>query len=241
MIKQLRANIESNSKAVIIAATIAFIYGITTWFLPVILDLETFDNLASEDDVIEWMTTLFFFTASVAWFISFVLSKSDRKLFGYNVKYNIFFLGLSFVFLFGVGEEISWGQRILGLETPDALKENMQGELNLHNMPLFQDGALQMTRVFSLFWLTLCIAIPLSALMSDRIKALLTQLNFPIIPLILGFQFLLFYILSKVYAPLGYYSSDIKEVRESQHALLFALIAIVFLIDQLRTRGNSDT
>lgn len=33
------------------------------------------------------------------------------------------------------GEEISWGQRILGIETPAALKaSNVQGELNLHNL-----------------------------------------------------------------------------------------------------------
>lgn len=38
-----------------------------------------------------------------------------------------------------VGEEISWGQRIFGFETPDWLKtKNLQKETNFHN--LFEDG-----------------------------------------------------------------------------------------------------
>ena len=43
------------------------------------------------------------------------------------------FFALLFFMMFG--EEISWGQRMLGLETPDALKGlNVQNEINLHNM-----------------------------------------------------------------------------------------------------------
>ena len=42
------------------------------------------------------------------------------------------------------GEEISWGQRILGLTTPDALNDiNHQGETNIHNISSLQ-------RVFNL-------------------------------------------------------------------------------------------
>jgi len=42
---------------------------------------------------------------------------------------------LAVLFFLMFGEEISWGQRILGLETPDALKGlNVQNEINLHNM-----------------------------------------------------------------------------------------------------------
>ena len=45
------------------------------------------------------------------------------------------------------GEEISWGQRILGFLTPDALKDvNHQGEANVHNIstlqPVFNLGEL---------------------------------------------------------------------------------------------------
>lgn len=41
---------------------------------------------------------------------------------------------LVFLFLFMAGEEISWGQRILGFRTPEALAAvNVQNEANLHN------------------------------------------------------------------------------------------------------------
>jgi len=39
------------------------------------------------------------------------------------------------VLVFGAGEEISWGQRILGIESPEFFEaNNAQGETNLHNM-----------------------------------------------------------------------------------------------------------
>jgi hypothetical protein len=41
------------------------------------------------------------------------------------------------LFVFGAGEEISWGQRLLNLETGDFFNEyNYQGETNLHNLEL---------------------------------------------------------------------------------------------------------
>lgn len=41
------------------------------------------------------------------------------------------------VLFFGAGEEISWGQRIFDLETPESLaRHNKQGETNLHNLEI---------------------------------------------------------------------------------------------------------
>lgn len=54
--------------------------------------------------------------------------------------------GVGLLVLFGLvllavaGEEISWGQRLLDLETPEALVDgNRQDELNLHNVDGLQD------------------------------------------------------------------------------------------------------
>ncbi len=42
---------------------------------------------------------------------------------------------LALLFLFAAGEEISWGQRIFGIETPGFfLDNNLQKETNLHNL-----------------------------------------------------------------------------------------------------------
>jgi hypothetical protein len=44
-------------------------------------------------------------------------------------------LFLALLFIVMCGEEISWGQRYLGIETPEAIKDiNVQAEINLHNM-----------------------------------------------------------------------------------------------------------
>jgi hypothetical protein len=48
--------------------------------------------------------------------------------------------GLLFV---AAGEEISWGQRLLGIETPSVLVDgNRQDELNLHNVEGLQEKAI---------------------------------------------------------------------------------------------------
>ena len=49
---------------------------------------------------------------------------------------------LAAALLFAAGEEISWGQRILDVETPDVLIDgNGQDELNLHNLAGVQNKA----------------------------------------------------------------------------------------------------
>lgn len=59
---------------------------------------------------------------------------------------------LGLVFFFGAGEEISWGQRIFGIETTDFFRQhNAQQETNLHNMMI---GDVSVNKlVFSKIWL----------------------------------------------------------------------------------------
>lgn len=46
----------------------------------------------------------------------------------------LFFLGMAAALFVGAGEEVSWGQRALDIETPEWLSEiNSQDEINLHN------------------------------------------------------------------------------------------------------------
>jgi len=57
------------------------------------------------------------------------LVRAQDALFAF--LYGCFLCGLIFI----VGEEISWGQRIFGFSTPEALNDiNRQGESNLHNI-----------------------------------------------------------------------------------------------------------
>lgn len=50
-------------------------------------------------------------------------------------KVALYFLGLGFFYIVCAGEEVSWGQRVFGWETPESFAEaNEQGETNLHNL-----------------------------------------------------------------------------------------------------------
>ena len=89
-----------------------------------------FPFLFDEDGFFEYMTTLFFLIASV--FFILALKKRYDSITPYTRLF-IFGLGL-FCFVVGM-EEISWGQRIFGIETPEPYKEiNFQGETTVHNL-----------------------------------------------------------------------------------------------------------
>ena len=97
------------------------------------LHRSTFLALVKEDGPIEWAQFAAFAVAAVLLGVSAVLLA--RR--GDYVAAALIGLG-ALGFLGIAGEEISWGQRILGLETPESLAEiNHQNELNLHNITSF--------------------------------------------------------------------------------------------------------
>ena len=82
--------------------------------------------LAREDGLVEYGTALFLFVGSLA------LIGLGRRNTGYR-KGLLFFYAL--LFFFAAGEEISWGQRIFGIESSEFFNENnRQNETNLHNL-----------------------------------------------------------------------------------------------------------
>lgn len=91
---------------------------------------ETYIAIVQEDTAIEWFQALFLFVASIVTFIiSFKFLKSRLKY--HSILYGILAVALLFISL----EEISWGQRILNIETTGYFQEkNMQEEITLHNL-----------------------------------------------------------------------------------------------------------
>lgn len=84
-----------------------------------------------EDGFFENMTAIFLFLAFLAFFLSAKIS--TKKKLGWKIISSQFLLGV-FCLLFLL-EEISWGQRIFGWETPDWMtKINSQNETNIHNI-----------------------------------------------------------------------------------------------------------
>ena len=82
-----------------------------------------------EDGIVEWASFWLHMLAS----ITFVWIAWESRLTSLN-----FLAIVGAVFTFGVaGEEISWGQRVLGFTPPEAvLSRNLQGELTIHNLEI---------------------------------------------------------------------------------------------------------
>ena len=88
----------------------------------------------AEDGPVEWLQFTFFLLASIFSFLT-ALSFFKKKNFWLESVFFILSLGLFFI----AGEEISWGQRILGIETPEEIaQKNVQNETTIHNLGFFQ-------------------------------------------------------------------------------------------------------
>ena len=100
--------------------SIITIYVITAMMFPFAYIWATYEDLVGE-----WAQFYFFLLALIT---------SVRIALSFPT-YRIFFTLLSLACLYVVLEEISWGQRIFGWESPDYFKsQNLQGETNLHNI-----------------------------------------------------------------------------------------------------------
>lgn len=85
--------------------------------------------LRGEDRFIEWVTFAGFFGGSV------VLLRALPLATGRFAR--LYLAGLALFLFVCAGEEVSWGQRLLGFDTPEAIAEkNEQKEFNLHNLSL---------------------------------------------------------------------------------------------------------
>lgn len=100
------------------------------------IDVKAYTKLMAEDGIVEYLSALFFLVAGATLLL---LSRKSKFLKKKAVK-NIFIAGCiiaGLALILVAGEEISWGQRIFNIETPDAIAaQNRQGEINLHNSEL---------------------------------------------------------------------------------------------------------
>ncbi len=90
------------------------------------LDPQLTSKLTKEDGLVETVTMALFAATSLG--CAYFAWRTPDVLRWYFVLWAL--LGLLFW-----GEEVSWGQRWIGFETPESLSSNVQGEANLHNLP----------------------------------------------------------------------------------------------------------
>ena len=88
--------------------------------------------IAGEDRATEWIGFFSFFIACITGIM--ILRRFGPRM---NRKILVILLGQALFYFLCAGEEISWGQRLLGFETPQAILEhNQQQEFNIHNLRL---------------------------------------------------------------------------------------------------------
>jgi hypothetical protein len=139
--------------------------------------------LTKEDGIVEWLQVL----ALVVLFTMYLRLIVLLWRTGHRFYAALFVVAAAGVF-FIAGEEISWGQRLFGLTTPEELEEiNNQGETNIHNIgPLL--------RIFNLVVVVVSAAACLMPLLRwtvwrDRSRGVAGYLFIPPLALIPAFGF----------------------------------------------------
>lgn len=133
----------------------SLIFTLVYWILG--FDVQFATGFAIEDGPVEYGTAVMLFVSALvlAW-------QSSRQFRSGQALAGICLSIYAVIFVFGTGEEISWGQRIFGLETPDYLREiNAQDEITLHNIVV---GGKQLTKTVFGGGLTIAILLYLLAL-----------------------------------------------------------------------------
>ncbi len=88
------------------------------------------ERLVVEDGFVEWLTVVALVSSAVL-----MLARAWRLRAVRSAIFLLVTVMAAAVFLFGAGEEISWGQRIFSVETPEWFEaRNKQKEMNLHNL-----------------------------------------------------------------------------------------------------------
>ena len=131
-----------------------------------------------EDGFTEWSTVVFLLIGLYVCVKRVVLLKGEKPfLFLFMTSL------LALFFFFGAGEEISWGQRIFGVESSEFFTQNnAQGETNLHNLMV---GDIKLNKVIFgrgigiLLFLYLAVLIPLYK-RKEGVKRFMDKLAVPI-------------------------------------------------------------
>ena len=173
-----------------------------TSYLTLLLDRTTVHSLVSEDGFFEYLGAFAMLVAAIAFLVAFIRSSSAANRQSWALLPRLCLLGLAALFILAAGEEVSWGQRLFGFQTFEAVKTiNRQEEFNLHNINLIDQFTQGPFFLFTLFWFVLTIAVPAVALFPPA-RRVLKKLVL-ILPLGLGFLGLTNYALSKTAEALG--------------------------------------
>ena len=203
-----------------------FLGGLLFYSVFLFLDGSAILRLTEEDHLYEWLTVVFFLGSSVLSLMLFLRKK------------NLFFILFFVAFFFAAGEEISWGQRIIGFETPEKIKErNIQDEFTLHNLEAFsrmnsernlKSGfarLLEFNFLFKAGTLLYGIVLPFLVFHFRAIRNLTKWMKLPVPPITIGVFFLFNWMIYRyVNVTVPQYALRSGEIMECFAALIFLAI-----------------
>ncbi len=256
-----------NLTAIIFAISIIIL--LSAYLLLFIVGIEKQAMVFEEDGIIEYASAIFNVITSIMILYLFLKSKWRGESFVTKGRRNYFLMLLGLLFLVVAGEEISWGQRLLNLETPGHLNEiNVQHELNLHNINIFDvtgdDGhtakkglarMITANRMYSLFWFLYCVILPVISAISQKFQHFLNKLAFPLVPIWISGLFLFNFLIAKVLERISFFRDlylsviseeqingflfRVTEIKEYGYAFLFLVISTTFTM-RFRNSGNQE-
>jgi len=202
-----------------------------------------------EDHYFEIVGATSLFVTSLLFFYGFRLARKTLDRTWTSLAKQFVYLGLALLFFFGAGEEISWGQRMLGFQTPQTMSQvNRQEEFNLHNLSAWEASQLlDPDRMFDMFWFLFAVFIPAVALLLPSFRSFANRFM-PIVFWGIGLLFLYNYLWAKFAKILfaAVYSFErvplpqaIQEIKESNYAIIFILVGLYAIWDLRRSNHES--
>jgi hypothetical protein len=178
--------------------------------------------LTAEDSVLEWLQVACL--VGTALFLGLIA----RTLVGRRewLWAGLFAAG-AVVVVFVVGEEVSWGQRLLGIETPEDIEAiNNQGEINVHNVV----GVLMSLNFATMIGAGLAVALPLAVATAREFGWSVHRLAYRVVPplaLVTAFAIPFAYRFARFIRSRGTSGSFAEMV---EFSLYFGLLMFAFLL-----------
>jgi hypothetical protein len=203
------------------AAGLALVVAFVVWAE---VDPAGLKRASVEDGPIESLSAVFYLVSSLGFLVAafrseFLRGRPEWWIRGMTLAWAL----LMFAFF---GEEISWGQRVLGLQTPDWFAPmNRQKEINLHNIFWIEQPVGGVYRLVTIMILMTGLVIPLAAF-TRRGRRLLQRFAFPILPCGWAVLFIGCFLYDRYYPKvLGLPSSEVREFLLAIGMMAFGLHA----------------
>ncbi len=215
-------------KAILLFNLILLITGIVLYKT----NVEVFNVYIEEDGFVEWITVLGLLG---------VVFVCINRLITLRKQKSAFFLFVTAItailFFFAAGEEISWGQRVFGIESSDFFKQNnAQQETNLHNLVV---GETKINKLIFSTILSACLGIyfllvPFLYVKWDKFKQFVNYSGIPVPRVYHSAALLVTFLLTEVIR-----HGKRAELLESGVALIFFLLLLFPMNGEIFKKKNT--